>query len=654
MNNNFFNNSKSHLINNKSLKENHFEKFLNNITANPYYNYIANNKIQKRDIQINKNIQEISKENTNEFYDKIRKYKTPKNINRYFKCRPPLYKFIKKDKDDCNNFIFNYKSYIKRNNYNNSFHINENENYNESNFDPKKISNNYINFNTNKECPKITPTTEKIKIKIKINDYKEKKKKEKLNYKYNNIRIGFFGQKDNMGIPYLFDTFTMFSNKYSNKSEKTRHEVILNDLFKLKGFLKGNPNNKISLFKNFLCKYKISNIELSEDKILEICNILSRYDNELFIQFLKPHLNLKEMALDLINNLSSFKDNIANNNEDNTNNNINNNAISSNNNTNTNINDNTDNNNNKKNNIKTTNSSTDFLNNINDDLLFKTKINNKIEAKDSRNARNTFNGKISNETNDFFSKTQNSFINKKNIIFYQSPYFIPPKSHHIIISSNNKPKNFSSKRKLDLSETNSLLKNLKYQTKALGPTKEYSINNDLLINDISKEMKILENNYNKVLTTNRTQHFKSKTQNKLNFLSKKGLYHSSTAMNYIKKDCDSLNSKDFFSKTSVHFFNKNNRININNGKIKLKIISLKLEKIDKLKKSNSNTEPCFKIGKRKKVKSLNEINVRMYYKPIKYKFGYKQIKDQNKITECAALNFAKKKKYDPMSLICNL
>jgi hypothetical protein len=660
MNNNFFSNSKSHLISNKSLKENHFEKFLNNIIANPYYNYIANNKIQKKDIRISTNIKEISKENTNEFYDKIRKYKTPKNINRNFKCRPSQYKYIKKDKDDYNNFIFNYKSYIKRNNYNNSLQINENANYNESIFDPKKISNNYINFNTDKECSKITPAIEKTKIKLNINDYKEKKKKDKFNYKNNNIRIGFFAQKDNMGIPYLFDTFTMFSNKYSNKSEKTRHEVILNDLFKLKGFLKGNPNNKITLFKNFLCKYKISDIELSEDKILEICNILSTYDNELFIHFLKPHLNLKDMALDLINNLSSLKDIIANNNADNidnTNNNINNNAISTNNNTNTNTNNNTDNNNNIKNNIKTTNSSTDFLNNINDDLLFKTKINNKIEAKDNRNARNTLNGKISNKTNDFFSKTQNSFINKKNIIFYQSPYFIPPKSHHIIISTNNKPKNFSSKRKLDLSETNSLLKNLKYQTKALGPSKEYSINNDLLINDISKEMKILEHNYNKVLITNRTPNFKSKTQNKLKFLSKKGLYHSSTAMNYLKKGCDnydSLNSKDFFSKTSVHFFNKNNRIKINNGKINLKIISLKLEKIDKLKKSNSNTEPCFKKGKRKKVKSLNEINVRMYYKPIKYKFGYKQIKDQNKITECAALNFAKKKKYDPMGLICNL
>ena len=33
---------------------------------------------------------------------------------------------------------------------------------------------------------------------------------------------------------------------------------------------------------------------------------------------------------------------------------------------------------------------------------------------------------------------------------------------------------------------------------------------------------------------------------------------------------------------------------------------------------------------------------------------YQQIKDLNKVTECAALNYAKKKKYDPLGLECNL
>ena len=649
MNNNFHNNSKLHLINKKSLKENHFENFLNNISTNPYYNYIANQKIQKIDEVMDTNKKEINKEN-NELYDKIIKYRTPKNFNSIFKLRPQKYKFNKKGKykDDNNKIIFNRNSYIKPNNYINSSHRNNNIIFNESNYDPNKISNNYINFNTDKECSKVTPTMEKIKTKIKINinDLKDKKKY-KSNYKFNNISKGYFGRKDNMGIPYLFETYTIFTNKYSNKSEKSRHEIILNDLYKLKGFLKGNPNNKITLFKSFLCKYNITNIELSDDKIIEICDILSRNDNEIFIHFLKPYLNLKDMALDLINNLSLLKDNINNNN--NNNNNVNNTD-------NTNNQNNIDVNNNKKNN----NSSTDLLNNINDDLLFKTKINSKMEnSKDSRNFRNV-DGRISGNNKDFFSKTQNSFKDTRNIMFYQSPNFIPLKSHHhIILSTNNKPNSY--KRKLDLSETNSLLKNLKYQTKALGPTKEYSINNDLLINDISKEMKILEHNYNRILVNNRTSVYKSNNHNKLNFLTKKGLYHSSTAMNCIKKDCDNcetLNSKDKFSKTSVHFYNRNNRINLdNNNKINLKIISLKLEKNDKLKKSNSNTntEPCFKKDtKNKIVKSLNEVNVRMYYKPIKYRFGYQQIKDQNKITECAALNFAKKKKYDPMGLICNL
>ena len=91
----------------------------------------------------------------------------------------------------------------------------------------------------------------------------------------------------------------------------------------------------------------------------------------------------------------------------------------------------------------------------------------------------------------------------------------------------------------------------------------------------------------------------------------------------------------------------------NKKKLYLQIISLKKDKIDKLKKLISKTEPSFKRKINKKAKSLNEINIRMYYKPIKYKFGYKQIKDQNRITEMAALNFGLKKKFDPMGLICH-
>ena len=49
-------------------------------------------------------------------------------------------------------------------------------------------------------------------------------------------------------------------------------------------------------------------------------------------------------------------------------------------------------------------------------------------------------------------------------------------------------------------------------------------------------------------------------------------------------------------------------------------------------------------------KKLDEINERMYYKAINYEFGYKQIKDLYKITEVAAINFAKKRKFDKMRL----
>ena len=663
MYNNILKNSNSHLINNKqkikSLKDNHFIKFLNNLTANPYYNYMSNNNIQKANkIKLDNSSlktynKEINKDNTNEPNYKIREFKSPKYLNYHFKFKAPQFKNIKIDDTNTeinknNNIIFNYKSYFKQRNTSHFLKYNKID-FNDFNYDPNKISNNFINFNTDKECSKTPQKKEKIKIKININEYQEKNKKSKTNYKHNSIREGYFGRKENMGIPYLFDTYTIFSNKYSNKSEKCRHEMILNDLHKLKGFLKGNPKNKISIFKDFLKKYNISNIEqFSDDKILKICNILCSNDNDILIHFLKPYLNTKDMVLDLINNLSLLKQNKKNTDINNKNNN--NNIMKP-------INYNF--NNNKDNIYLKQNSSSELLNNINDDLLFKTKINNKNEhTKDSRNIKYNINDKISsnNNTKDFFSKTENSFYNQKAMSIYQSPFFIAPKSHHIFLYPQNKPNiNISSKKKLDLSETNSLLKNLNYQTKALGPTKEYSLNNDLLINDISKEMRELENNYNRVLISNKDEDYKSKTQNKFNIFKKKSLYHSPTTMNYIKKDFK-IRPKDIFSKTSIQFYDKNKNItNQKNNRINFHIISLNIDKNDdKLKKSNSNTEPCFKRKRNKKLKSLNEINIRMYYKPIKYKFGYKQIKDQYKITECAALNFAKKKKYDPMSLICNL
>ena len=589
----------------KSLKDDHFSKFLNNFNTSPYYNFISNknikiiNQTKLFDINSKKNIEE----NKKDIFLRKRKFKSPKFINYHYRFKSPPLKHLKLDKETNTNIIFNF---FKKKSSSTVFKNRISNNIYELNYDPNKISFNFIHFNTDKKYLK---ESKKKNTNLDINDYREKNKKNKINYKYN-IRKGYFGRKENMGIPYVFDTFTIFYNNYSNKSEKSRHEIILNDLQKLKGFIKGNPKNKISIFKDFLKKYNINNFEkFTNDKILSICDILCNNNIDFLTHFLKPYLNIRDMLIDLINNLLLI--------------------------------------NNKENIHLKEKISSKIFNNINDEnLLIKTKIDNKNEInKESRNYSSGIKDEINN-TNEFYSKTENSFYNKNKIKFYQSP-FLPHKSHHHILSTKNKI--LTKKRILDLSDTNSLLKNINYQTKALGPRKEYSLNNDLLINDISKEMNELKNNYYKILTFNNNDNLKKKIIKENNLFKNpknKILSHSSTLMHCTNK-YSQFYTKDIFSKTSIQFYPKKNIAQKN--KINLYLISLKN---DILKKSNSNSEPSYKKKIEKKEKSLNEINIRLYYRPIKYKFGYKQIKDQYKIPEMAALNFAKKKKFDPMGLIC--
>ena len=150
---NILKNSKSHLINKKqkikSLKDNHFSKFLNNLTTNPYYNFISykNNK--------NKNQSQLFKTKNKEGNEKDsslkkKKFKSPKYINYHYRFTASQFKNLKLDKETNTNNISFYKSNLKKND--SSFFIKNlitNDIY-ESNYDPKKISNNFINFNIDK------------------------------------------------------------------------------------------------------------------------------------------------------------------------------------------------------------------------------------------------------------------------------------------------------------------------------------------------------------------------------------------------------------------------------------------------------------------------------------------------------------------------
>jgi hypothetical protein len=275
--------------------------------------------------------------------------------------------------------------------------------------------------------------------------------------------------------------------------------------------------------------------------------------------------------------------------------------------------------------------------NLNDGPLLEIKINKNFKNKNKESKKNLIKNKK-------MSKTDNYFYNKMKRETYQSPFFMPFKSHRLN-SNNNLKKNF-----VDLSNTNSLLKLLSYQNKVQKPNKCYSLDNDLLINEISKEIRELKNNFDKLISNNQIKSDRNYYQ-----IYKKGNSYSSK-ISYMKNMNSQANNdtKDIFNKTSIQFkTNKNKKEKISLTKPNINILSLNNKNFEKLKNQinqlSNQKIPKKKIDKNME-KKLSEINERMYYKAINYEFGYKQIKDLYKITEVAALNFAKKKKIDKLSL----
>ena len=449
-------------------------------------------------------------------------------------------------------------------------------------YDPMRISNNFLKFNASKEYSKLSQKLENINKKENI---KEINNKAKIKLAKNNIKNsiieGYFGRRMKTDVPCLFDISSTFYNNYSNKSEKERHEVVLNELNKLKAFLFNDPKNKIQIFKNFLIRFNYKNIEkLSDEQILSICNFICLNDNDILFHLIKPYLKSKDIITDLINNLVII------------------------------ITENKDINLERKTDKF---DSQEIFNNNDDGSLLKSKLN-----------KNGFKNLIKSKK---MSKTQNYFYNKMKRETYNSPLYVPFKSHRVM-------ENTAMKKNLfDLSNTNSLLKFLNYQKKIQLPNKYYSLDNNLLINEISKEIRELKENFDKTMTSNQFKKF--------SILRKKGISKTPIEDYNSKNNGFKLNdNKNIFSKTCIQYHNKNEKNKQN--KQSIPIIPLNNKDLNNLimnsKLPNKKKEEDFE-------KRLNEINERMYYKQINYEFGYKQIKDLYKITEVAAINFAKKRKF---------
>ena len=594
----------------KSLKGNHFSNYLFHLMMTTYNDYLANQNENDLNLNISKTKKEYSDPNNNpniknEKIQKekkryiVRKFKSPKNLDYHFKYKAPQFNNYTKrnlinDNEKTEEF-YSLNIITNRTEKNKEIDIQKSEFEYNVKYDPIKISNNFIKFNAGKEYSKLSQKLEMINKKENKKEINNKAKiKLAKNKIKNGIIEGYFGRKIKRDIPVLFDISSTFYNYYSNKSEKSRHEVVLNELNRLKGFILNDPKNTIQIFKNFLIRFNYKNIEkLSDEQILSICDFICLNDNDILFHLIKPYYKSKDIVTKMINNLINItKD--------------------------------------KKSIIldkKTDKIDSQDSINQNVSSLLKTKLN---KNKNPLSSKNLIKSKK-------LSKTQNYFYNKMMRETYQSPFYIPFKSHRAI-ENNNLKKNF-----VDLSETNSLLKFLNYQKKIQLPDKHYSLENNLLINEISKEIRELKNNFDKTVTNNQ---FK-----KNSLLKKKGISYSSSLYNKKINSKFLINEdKNIFSKTSIQFNNILKQIKKGNIKPKMNIILLNNKNLEKLKNMIAYSKTIDKKADKNKEKNLNKINERMYYKAINYEFGYKQIKDLYKITEVAALNFAKKKKFDKMKL----
>ena len=646
----------------KSLKDQHFEK---------YYNHLFNKASKSNNLKTF-SLTESSTNTINDLYKNyksvtsspyhpivnIRNFKDPKSINyKLFKYNP--YNNLNKLKI----MIFNNnnnRSKKRKKNENKVDDVNNIKDINSITFyDIKfnkqaKIKNNdedlpknknNINKNNKKNILNNNQYKDIIdKIKIFNNNEKQKRIKNKIYYQ-NNVREGYYGKKDTFGIPYFYDTSTIFKNEYANKSEKNRHELLLNELSKLKSYLDRNPHKKLYIIKDFLGKFHIDEIEkYNKKQLLHLCNFISNADNMILSRCLKPYLNIKNMLYDILNNSLD-------------------------------------------------------LNNIYFEEKEEREEKEEKEEKEGKEGKEKIDEKKTeeNELINNNGSTENNLLEntpKKNLIlkekYYLSPLIKRKKSKFLTqtvklrrISSlksgmalneaktdnndndNNIDEDFRKRKSviLDLNATNSKLKYMIYQKQTFFPFKTFS--NENIINEIGKEIRDIENDYNEKLKelelmkdSENSNIFYHRRRNTMNIETKDKLYvniknpnktklktlvpiHYSLTKNYNGK---MKNLNDII-------INNNKLLNTENNIYRKRLLSLdncclnSTERKNKTKNDKSDIKDKIKeksFERAKKARKKTEVIKRLYYIPTRKKFGLQEIRNRLKLTEYIALTHAKK------------
>lgn len=346
---------------------------------------------------------------------------------------------------------------------------------------------------------------------------KDNLNKRKIDNKY---RKFYFGRQRIYGMPYFYDISSTYMNDYYNKSEHKRHEILIDELSKLRAYLQKYPNkNNVDIIKDFLNKHNIQNIDkLTNYQLIQLGKFVCQEDIYKINSLLKPYMNVKDMIYDILQNSLTlnnkfgeykFKDSIEkllkkfNISDINLNNNLNNYQKR--------INSSLDIN--PKNNKKFYISELDYndnteslLNNINNMINEDEKIveNNKEEKSEETK-------EIENDDFIAYSKKRKEILDSIGIVVnkksnreifknqYKSP-LIKSNKNNIKKDSEiffNEPKiNIKKVKEIKLPKIkNKVLSYYKPNKLLLAPDKDYSSNFSSLLKDISGELKNFENLY---------------------------------------------------------------------------------------------------------------------------------------------------------------
>ena len=411
--------------------------------------------------------------------------------------------------------------------------------------------------------------------------------KNKDNKKYNdkNINIGYYGRKPLDGIKY-YETTSTYKNQYSNKSEKNRHEIILDELNKLKGYIDKNKKEKDLFIKDFLNRHYIDCNDQAQLNAFE--NFINNLNKNQIYNLLKPYLGIKEMLLDILKEGEKINSNI------NTNTNTKSEEI------------------NKKNNNCLSNDKIQQNNNI---------LINQIES-------NIYKSPYIIKQNYLYSKKNNN--NKKALLKVLN--FNSEKINRIKtlnIADKNNLKSF------DLLSTNSYLKKIEKQKKLYYPNKDYSSNYNLIVDEIGEELKELNNNIKEEKKFKISEYFIKKNKNRKN---KKNIILN---LNFSSKT-PNKSIENVFITSNKTFINNDKILNENNydDEVNKNLNKIKKKKMNRNNKMNfSSDRNKFQRSNKKKITDIiiNKLNL----KPDKIEID--DIRKKLKLTEYIVFNHAKKK-----------